>query len=54
MYRLYIHPDEIIDCTAFRSVCPGEAIFTEIDLPAKWNALLPRTAQIAAPLPSPQ
>jgi len=38
--RLYIHPDECIDCTACVPVCPVEAIFTEGDLPAKWNSFI--------------
>jgi ferredoxin len=38
--RLYIHPDECIDCTACVPVCPVEAIFTESDLPAKWNSFI--------------
>ncbi|MDN5854777.1 MAG: ferredoxin family protein, partial [Actinomycetia bacterium] len=31
--RLYIHPDECIDCGACEPVCPVEAIFYEDDLP---------------------
>ena len=37
---LYIHPDECIDCTACVPVCPVEAIFTESDLPEKWNSYI--------------
>ena len=38
--RLYIHPDECIDCTACVPVCPVEAIFAEGDLPEKWKSFI--------------
>ncbi len=38
--RLYIHPDECIDCTACVPVCPVEAIFTESDVPEKWKPFI--------------
>ena len=38
--RLYIHPDECIDCTACVPVCPVEAIYAEGDLPEKWNSFV--------------
>lgn len=38
--RLWIHPDECIDCTACVPVCPVEAIFTEGDLPEKWHSFI--------------
>ncbi len=38
--RLYIHPDECIDCTACVPVCPVEAIFAEEDLPEKWASFI--------------
>jgi ferredoxin len=38
--RLYIHPDECIDCTACVPVCPVEAIFTESDVPEKWKSYI--------------
>jgi ferredoxin len=31
--KLYIHPDECVDCGACEPVCPVEAIFYEDDLP---------------------
>lgn len=34
--KLYIDPDECIDCGACEPVCPVEAIFPELDLPHKW------------------
>jgi len=35
--KLYIDPDECIDCGACEPVCPVEAIFAELDLPTKWR-----------------
>ena len=35
--KLYIDPDECIDCAACEPVCPVEAIFTEFDLPHAWE-----------------
>ena len=38
--RLYINPDECIDCTACVPVCPVEAIFAEGDVPEKWKSYI--------------
>ena len=38
--RLYIHPDECIDCTACVPVCPVEAIFAEEDTPESWKSYI--------------
>lgn len=35
--KLYIDPDECIDCGACEPVCPVEAIFAEFDLPYEWE-----------------
>ena len=35
--KLYIHPDECIDCGACEPECPVEAIFPEDALPDKWQ-----------------
>ena len=35
--RLYIHPDECVDCGACEPVCPVEAIYYEDDLPDQWS-----------------
>ena len=35
--KLYIDPDVCIDCAACEPVCPVEAIFSEFDLPSKWD-----------------
>ncbi len=38
--RLWINPDECIDCTACVPVCPVAAIFAEGDLPEKWKSFI--------------
>ncbi len=43
--RLYIHPDECIDCTACVPVCPVEAIYAEADVPDKWKNYIALNAQ---------
>jgi NAD-dependent dihydropyrimidine dehydrogenase PreA subunit len=35
--KLYIDPQECIDCGACEPVCPVEAIYAEFDLPYKWR-----------------
>ena len=35
--RLYLHPDECIDCAACEPVCPVTAIFAEDAVPAQWT-----------------
>ncbi len=37
---LIIHTEECIDCGACVPVCPTTAIFSEDDLPEKWNSYL--------------
>ncbi|WP_411084665.1 ferredoxin [Streptomyces sp. cmx-18-6] len=39
--KLYIHPDECVDCGACEPVCPVEAVFYEDDLP---EAMIPYRA----------
>ena len=34
--KLYIHPDECIDCGACEPECPVTAIFEESAVPAEW------------------
>ena len=50
--KLYIHPDECVDCGACEPVCPVEAIHYEGDLPVE---MLPHKADdarfFAEPLP---
>jgi len=35
--RLFIHPDECIDCGACEPVCPVTAIFVEDETPEQWK-----------------
>jgi NAD-dependent dihydropyrimidine dehydrogenase PreA subunit len=35
--KLYIQPDECVDCGACEPVCPVEAIYFEDDLPEEWQ-----------------
>jgi ferredoxin len=35
--KLYIQPDECVDCGACEPVCPVTAIFYEDDVPAEWK-----------------
>ncbi|GAA3910365.1 ferredoxin family protein [Streptomyces lacrimifluminis] len=35
--KLYIQPDECVDCGACEPVCPVESIFFEDDVPDKWS-----------------
>ncbi len=44
---LAIHPDECIDCGACVPECPAEAIFSEDDLPEKWEDYLELNAKLA-------
>ncbi len=34
--KLYIDPNECIDCGACEPACPVKAIYAELDLPHKW------------------
>ncbi|MFD9875666.1 ferredoxin [[Kitasatospora] papulosa] len=36
--KLYIHPDECVDCGACEPVCPVEAVFYEDDLSAEMHS----------------
>ena len=35
--KLYIDPNECIDCGACEPTCPVQAIYAEFDLPYKWT-----------------
>jgi len=43
---LAIHPDECIDCGACVPECPTEAIFSEDDLPEKWEEWIEINAKL--------
>ena len=49
---LVIHPDECIDCGACVPECPTEAIFSEDDLPEKWDAYTELNAKLAETWPN--
>ncbi|MFD1658323.1 ferredoxin [Streptomyces caeni] len=38
--KMYINPDECVDCGACEPVCPVEAIFYEDSLPDEWSGYL--------------
>jgi NAD-dependent dihydropyrimidine dehydrogenase PreA subunit len=43
--QLYINPDECIDCGACESVCPVNAIFSDSEVPEKWQDFTARNAE---------
>ena len=43
--KLYIDPDECIDCGACEPVCPVTAIFAEEDVPDQWKEYTELDAQ---------
>ncbi|MCL6739485.1 ferredoxin [Streptomyces neyagawaensis] len=51
--KLYIQPDECVDCGACEPVCPVEAIFFEDDVPAEWSEYRTADSEVFAELGSP-
>jgi ferredoxin len=47
---LYVDPIECIDCQACIPECPVEAIFQDVDVPAKWNPYIAINAERSAAL----
>ena len=43
--KLYIDPDECIDCGACVPACPVEAIFAQVDVPDQWERYIEIDAQ---------
>src|SRR5947199_10095684 len=39
-HMLYIDPDHCIDCGACAPECPVEAIFADVDVPARWSSYI--------------
>ena len=35
--QMFINPEECIDCNSCATECPVEAIYQDVDLPAKWR-----------------
>ena len=50
---LYIHPDECVDCGACEPVCPEEAIFYDIEVPAAVAEFTQINAEVFATIGSP-
>lgn len=51
--KLYIQPDECIDCGACATICPVEAIFFEDHLPEQWASHLQSNRDFFADLGMP-
>lgn len=49
--RLYIDADSCIDCGACVSECPVEAIYPDLDVPAKWSHCIEDNANQAPKFP---
>lgn len=49
--RVYIDPDECIDCRLCVAECPVDAIFAEDEVPDIWSASIALNAGRAAVLP---
>ncbi|NEA68844.1 ferredoxin [Streptomyces sp. SID12488] len=51
--KLYIQPDECVDCGACEPVCPVESIFFEDDVPDEWSDYRKVDTEIFADLGQP-
>ncbi|MGI5459247.1 ferredoxin [Streptomyces sp. CA-249302] len=51
--KMYINPEECVDCGACEPVCPVEAIFFEDDVPQEWSAFRAADTEFFAELGSP-
>jgi len=51
--KMYINPDECVDCGACEPVCPVEAIFFEDDLPNNWTGFRRADTEFFAELGTP-
>ena len=49
---LVINPDECIDCALCEPECPVDAIYSQDDLPEKFQNFLPLNAELAAKWPN--
>jgi ferredoxin len=49
---LVINPDECIDCALCEPECPVNAIYSEDDLPEKYQAYLPMNKELAEQWPN--
>jgi NAD-dependent dihydropyrimidine dehydrogenase PreA subunit len=48
--KLYIHPEECVDCGACEPVCPVDAIYYETDIPDEWSGYLAVETEVFIPL----
>ena len=51
--KMYIHPDECVDCGACEPVCPVQAIFPEGGIPDEWKIHIDVSAEFFKNLGSP-
>ncbi|MER5549800.1 ferredoxin [Streptomyces sp. NPDC001118] len=51
--KMYIHPDECVDCGACEPVCPMEAIFYEDAVPDEWDGYRTTDREVFAEVGSP-
>jgi NAD-dependent dihydropyrimidine dehydrogenase PreA subunit len=51
--KMYIQPDECVDCGACEPVCPVEAIFYDDDVPDQWEGYRTADREIFAVVGSP-
>ncbi|MFF6994256.1 ferredoxin [Streptomyces sp. NPDC008313] len=51
--KMYINPDECVDCGACEPVCPVEAIFFEDDTPQEWSEFRMADTEFFAELGAP-
>lgn len=49
---LYINPETCIDCDACVAECPVEAIYSDMDVPDKWEEYIEINAVKSSELPS--
>lgn len=48
---LYINPDSCVDCDACVGICPENAIFADVDVPARYHKWIQINAQEAKKYP---
>ncbi|WP_326700523.1 ferredoxin family protein [Streptomyces sp. NBC_01754] len=51
--KMYIHPDECVDCGACEPVCPVEAVFYEDAVPTEWSGYATADREVFVRLGSP-
>jgi len=51
--KMYIHPDECVDCGACEPICPVEAVFYEDSVPVEWDGYRTAEQEVFASVGSP-